>query len=154
MRIYRLIGKTVTSPPTAPPVQTQKRRSRILIADDDPDLVSLVWQTLRQFGMDCDIARSGQQALDAVSQHRPDAILLDINMPDLDGFEILKKLRQNLSTKAIPVLMLTARNQESDIARGFECGADDYVIKPFHPWDLAKRLDKVIAAVGRPRVFA
>jgi DNA-binding response OmpR family regulator len=144
----------VTPTPTADPVHMQKRRSRILIADDDPDLVSLVWETLRQFGMDCDIARSGQQALEAVSRQRPDAILLDINMLDLDGFEILKKLRQNLSTKAIPVLLLTARNQESDIARGFECGADDYVVKPFHPWDLAKRLDKVIAAVGRPRVFA
>jgi DNA-binding response OmpR family regulator len=112
-----------------------------------------VWQTLRQFGVECDIARSGQQALDAVSRHRPDAILLDINMFDLDGFEILKKLRQNLSTKGIPVLLLTARNQASDIARGFEYGANDYVVKPFEPLDLAKRLDKVIAAVGGPRVF-
>ena len=68
--------------------------------------------------------------------------------------EILKKLRQNLSTKAIPVLLLTARNQESDIARGFECGADDYVVKPFHPWDLAKRLDKIISAPARHSVFA
>jgi two-component system cell cycle response regulator DivK len=154
VRVYRLIGKMVTPPPTADPVHMQKRRSRILIADDDPDLVSLVWETLRQFGMDCDIARSGQQALDAVSRHRPDAILLDINMLDMDGFEILKKLRQNLSTKAIPVLLLTARNQESDIARGFECGADDYVVKPFHPWDLAKRLDKIISAPARHSVFA
>jgi two-component system cell cycle response regulator DivK len=153
VRIYRLIAKKATPTPTAAPVHLQKRRSRVLIADDDPDLVSLVWQTLRQFGVECDIARSGQQALDAVSRHRPDAILLDINMFDLDGFEILKKLRQNLSTKGIPVLLLTARNQASDIARGFEYGANDYVVKPFEPLDLAKRLDKVIAAVGGPRVF-
>jgi DNA-binding response OmpR family regulator len=67
-------------------------------------------------------------------------------MVDLDGFEILKKLRHNLATKAIPVLLLTARNQQSDIATGFGSGADDYVIKPFQPSDLARRVEQAIAA--------
>jgi len=105
---------------------------------------------LKQFGMDCDIARSGRQTLDSARQHRPDAIVLDVNMMDLDGFEILKRLRHNPATEAIPVLMLTARNQESDITRGFEFGANDYMVKPFQPSDLAKRLGKIFSAPLQP----
>lgn len=81
--------------------------------------------------MDCDIATNGEQALDAVHRFPPDAIILDVNMFDLDGFEVLKRLRRNLITKEIPVLLLTARGQESDIARGFGSSADDYGVKPF-----------------------
>jgi DNA-binding response OmpR family regulator len=123
-----------------------------LVADDDPDLVALVSDTLGQFGMDCDVARSGQQALDTVSRRPPDAILLDVNMVDVDGFEILKKLRRNLATSAIPVLLLTARSLESDITRGFGYGADDYVVKPFNPSDLGKRVDKMITASRQARL--
>ncbi len=151
MRVCRLLSNPAPSPPD--PLHRQKRRPRVLIADDDPDLVALVGTALGQFGMDCDTARSGQQALDTVGRHAPDAIVLDVNMVDLDGFEVLKKLRHNLATKAIPVLLLTARNQESDITRGFECGADDYVVKPFHPSELAKRLDKIISTATRASVF-
>jgi DNA-binding response OmpR family regulator len=100
--------------------------------------------------MDCDVARNGKQALDAARQHRPDAIVLDVNIVDVDGFEILKKLRNNPATEAIPVLLLTARNQESDITKGFESGANDYVVKPFQPWDLAKRLDRIISTLLQP----
>ncbi|MGA2882148.1 MAG: response regulator [Bryobacteraceae bacterium] len=153
MRVYRLIGKTTPAPPTGDALHMQKRRSRVLVADDDPDLASLVGEALRQFGMDCDVAPSGQEALDSVRRHAPDAIILDVNMLDLNGFEVLKKLRHNLATKAIPVLLLTARTQESDIARGFGSGADDYVIKPFHPPDLAKRVEKAISASRKPRLY-
>jgi DNA-binding response OmpR family regulator len=106
----------------------------------------LVAATLGQYGMDCEIARSGQQALDAIGRRAPDAIVLDVNMVDLDGFEVLAKLRRNLATKAIPVLLLTARSNESDIARSVGCGADDYVVKPFHPADLGNRVNNIIAA--------
>jgi len=147
MRVHRLIAKTALTQPTGDSLHMPRRRPRVLIADDDPELVSLVWETLGQFGMDCDIARSGRQALDTAGRHPlPDAIVLDVNMVDLDGFEILKKLRHNLATKAIPVLLLTARNQQSDIATGFGSGADDYVIKPFQPSDLARRVEQAIAA--------
>ncbi len=147
MRVHRLLARTGPLQPVETSSHVQKRRPLVLVADDDPDLVSLVTETLKHFGMDCDIARNGKQALDRARQHRPDAIVLDVNMIDLDGFEILKKLRNNPATEAIPVLLLTARNQESDITKGFESGADDYVIKPFQPWDLAKRLDKIISAL-------
>jgi CheY-like chemotaxis protein/HPt (histidine-containing phosphotransfer) domain-containing protein len=152
MRVYRLIGKAAPSQTTGSSVHLQKRRPRVLIADDDPDLVALVLETLGQSGMDCEIARSGQQALETASRHPPDAIVLDVNMFDLDGFEVLKKLRHNLATKAIPVVLLTARNQESDIARGFGSGADDYVVKPFQPSDLARRVEKIITDSRKARV--
>jgi DNA-binding response OmpR family regulator len=151
LRVYRLIRKAAPLRAAGDSLHMQKRRPRILIADDDPDLVSLVVETLVQFGMDCEIARSGQQALDNASRHPPDAIVLDVNMLDLDGFEVLKRLRHNLATKAIPVVLLTARNQESDIARGFGSGAGDYVVKPFQPSDLAKRVDKIIADSRKAR---
>jgi CheY-like chemotaxis protein len=151
-RVYRLIRKNAPLQPAGEPLRLQRRRPRVLVADDDPDLVALVSDTLGQFGMDCDVARSGQQALDTVSRRPPDAILLDVNMVDVDGFEILKKLRRNLATSAIPVLLLTARSLESDITRGFGYGADDYVVKPFNPSDLGKRVDKMITASRQARL--
>jgi DNA-binding response OmpR family regulator len=122
----------------------KRKRPRVLIADDDPDLVALVSETLGEAGADCEIARSGQQALDIAARHRPDAIVLDVNMAGLDGFEVLKRLRHNVATESIPVLLLTARSQESDIAQGVGAGASDYVVKPFEPLDLANRVAKII----------
>ena len=145
LRLYRLIVSAIPLPPPAESSHMPRRRPRVLIADDDPDLASLVSATLSRSGMDCDFARSGRQALDFARRHPPDAILLDVNMPDFDGFEVLKKLRHNLTTQAIPVLMLTARGQESDITMGAGAGADDYVVKPFDLMDLTSRLDKIIA---------
>ena len=150
IRVYRLI---VAAAPQQPGSRdTQKRRPLVLIADDDPSIVDIVSETLRQFEMDCAIARSGKQALEAVHWYPPDAIVLDVNMLDLDGFEVLKRLRRNLVTREIPVLLLTARRHESDIARGFGDGADDYVVKPFKPLDLVKRVDKMLAGRVKPRI--
>jgi len=150
IRLYRLMRNTEPRQPTGDPSRIPRRRPRVLIADDDPDLVALVLATLGQFGMDCDIARSGKQTLDAVRRKAPDAIVLDVNMIDLDGFQILKKLRDNLSTKSIPVLLLTARSQESDITLGFASGANDYVVKPFQPSDLVRRVEEIISAAHKP----
>ena len=96
--------------------------------------------------MDCEVAHSGQRTLDAVARRLPDALLLDVNIVDYDGFEILKKLRRNLAMRRIRVLMITARSQASDITQGFGSGANDYVIKPFDPPDLVRRLEKAITA--------
>lgn len=149
LRVYRLIGKTAPPPTTEDAPPAQKRRPRVLVADDDPDLVCLVTATLTQAGMECEVARSGQQALDAVGRRVPDALVLDVNMADFDGFDVLKKLRRNLATKTIPVLMLTARNQASDITEGLGSGADDYMIKPFETSNLVKRVEKIISASRR-----
>jgi DNA-binding response OmpR family regulator len=151
MRVYRLIGRPAFVRSTEESQLAQKRRPRILIADDDPDMVFLVSDALGQFGMDCDVARSGQQVLDLVHKQPPDALVLDVNMNDLSGFEILERLRQNLATKTLPVVLLTARNQGRDIARGFGSGADDYVVKPFQASDLARRVQKAIADSRKTR---
>jgi DNA-binding response OmpR family regulator len=152
VRVYRLIAK-------APPRQArwdltyqQKRRSRVLIADDDPDNVALVSEAL-QSEMDCEVARSGKQALEAAQRRPPDALILDVNMHDLDGFEVLKKLRANEVTNEIPVLMLTARRDKIDIALGFSRGADDYMGKPFKPSELVARLNKIITTRRKSRVL-
>ena len=143
IRVCRLIAKT--APRHSAAAEPDSKRPRVLIADDDPDLIALVAETLRQLDMHCDIARSGEQTLEAVHRCLPDAIVLDVNMLDLDGFEVLKRLRGNLNTRRIPVLLLTARGHQEDIARGFGSGADDYVVKPFQPLDLVKRVDKMIS---------
>jgi DNA-binding response OmpR family regulator len=143
IRVYRLIAKP--APQKSEREDDQEIRDRVLVVDDDPSLVAIVADMLQQFGLDCDIARSGRQALAAVQRRAPDAIILDVNMLDLNGFEVLKRLRRNEVTKDIPVLLLTARRNKDDIMEGFGCGADDYVIKPFKPLDLVKRVDKLIS---------
>jgi DNA-binding response OmpR family regulator len=148
-RVYRLIANAAPQSTGGLPV-IRKRRPRVLIADDDPAIVSMVSDVLRQSGMDCDVARSGKNALDAAHRRPPDAMVLDVNMPDLDGFEVLKSLRNNLVTKEVPVLLLTARRDRVDIAEGFNSGADDYMVKPFKPLDLAGRVSKMISARRKP----
>jgi DNA-binding response OmpR family regulator len=152
VRLYRLVAKEAPPQPTGKTPHLQKRRTRVLIADDDPTIVAVVSQVLQQSEMDCDVARSGKHALDAVRRHPPDAIVLDVNMLDLDGFEVLKCLRGSLATSEIPVLLLTARRDKQDIALGFSCGADDYMVKPFKPVDLVERVNKMIAARRRSRL--
>ena len=149
IRVYRLLASEAPAQP-ADSTHLQRRRPRVLIADDDPSIVALVTETLQQCEMDCDIARSGKQALAAVRRRTPDAIVVDVNMLDLDGFEVLKQLRRNLVTKDIPVLILTARRQASDIAQAFGYGADDYVVKPFNPLELVKRVDQIMGARRKP----
>jgi DNA-binding response OmpR family regulator len=82
---------------------------------------------------------------------QPHAIILDVNMPELDGFAVLTQLKQNDRTRSIPVVMLTGMRQEKDIIRGFALGADDYVVKPFNPMELAARLRRLLKASARPR---
>ena len=150
VRVYRLIAKAAPHKLTRDPARLQKRRPRVLIADDDPAIVSIVSEVLQQSEMDCEVARSGKQTLEAVQRRLPDAIVLDVNMLDLDGFEVLKRLRGNVVTSAIPILLLTARRDRIDISLGVNSGADDYVIKPFKPWDLVERVHKMLAARRKP----
>jgi two-component system cell cycle response regulator DivK len=145
VRVNRLIANAV--PPDLP--LSHKRRPRVLVVDDDPDMVSIVSEVLQQSEIECDAARSGRQALEAVRRHPPDAMVLDVNMFDLDGLEVLKRLRSNVVTNEIPVLLLTARRERIDIDRGFSSGADDYLVKPFKPLDLAERVHRMISARQR-----
>jgi CheY-like chemotaxis protein len=152
VRLYRLIAKPVAlqSPVESPGLQ--KRRPCILVADDDPTVVAVVSQVLQQSEMDCEVARGGKRALDIARRRLPDAIVLDVNMLDMDGFEVLKLLRNNLATREIPVLLLTARRDKEDIALGFASGANEYVVKPFRPLGLVERVNKMITASRKSRL--
>src|SRR5262249_19598910 len=109
-------------------------RPKVVIADDDPIIVTVVESTLRNYGMQCRAARNGQDALRAIREEKPHVAVLDINMPGMDGFEVLAAIRgQKIPTA---VVLLSARQQERDILRAFQLGADDYLVKPFNPLEL------------------
>ena len=113
---------------------------RVLIVDDVQQNIQVLGQILRQEKFLINIAQNGKQALDIVQKVRPDLILLDIMMPEMDGFETCKHLKANPETQNIPVIFLTARTEIDDIAQGFELGAVDYLTKPFHPTEMLARV--------------
>ena len=116
----------------------------VLVADDDPDILALVTFRLERAGYEVVGANDGEQALQLALAQPPDLAVLDVMMPKLDGYEVTTRLRQNERTRRIPIILLTARVQEADIARGFEVGADDYVKKPFSPQELGARVQAIL----------
>jgi two-component system phosphate regulon response regulator PhoB len=116
---------------------------RVLIVDDDPDIQQLVRYNLSQAGFEVSTAETGRVALDLVQRHPPDLIILDLMLPDVDGMEVCRTLRQRENSRRIPVVMLTARGDEIDRVIGFELGADDYVMKPFSPRELVLRVKSI-----------
>jgi DNA-binding response OmpR family regulator len=123
-----------------------KTRPLILVAEDDEDILALVVFDLEDEGYEVLTARDGQEAVALALERHPDLILLDVAMPGLDGYEVTRRLRADESTRATPVVLLTARAQVKDVIAGFEAGANDYVTKPFRPDELRTRLH---AALGR-----
>ena len=116
----------------------------VLVADDDPDIQSLVVLRLERSGYRVLRASDGQEALDLAFSELPDIAVLDITMPKLDGCEVTRNLRADARTADMPVILLTARVQEDDVARGFEAGATDYVKKPFSPQELGARITSLL----------
>ena len=117
----------------------------VLVVDDDPDVCDLVTYKLEQSGFDVRRASDGDGALREVAKQIPDLVLLDIMMPGISGLEVLQRWRGSAATAAMPVIMLTAKAQENDVERGFALGADDYVVKPFSPRELARRVTAVMS---------
>ncbi len=116
----------------------------VLIIDDESDLASLVEFNLQKAGFQTAIALTGARALELASQRVPDAVLLDLMLPDISGKEVCRRLRADPRTKSVPVVMLTARGEEMDRVEGFEAGADDYVTKPFSPRELVLRIKAIL----------
>jgi DNA-binding response OmpR family regulator len=122
----------------------------ILVADDDADILELVCFRLEQAGHETVRANDGAQALDLARTKGPSLCVLDVLMPRLSGFEVLREMREDDQLRSVPVIMLTASVQDRDVARGFEVGADDYVRKPFNPRELLARVDALLRRHGVP----
>lgn len=121
----------------------------VLVAEDDPDIRDLVVFKLEQLGYDVITAEDGTQALAAARQQIPEMAVLDISMPGMSGLDVCRMLRAEPATAGMLIIMLTARAQESDVDRGFVAGADDYIIKPFSPRELATRLQALSTRMRR-----
>jgi DNA-binding response OmpR family regulator len=113
----------------------------ILVVDDEPSISEVVGIYLRRAGYQVVTARNGQQALEMLDKQPPDLVVLDLMLPEVDGWEITRRLRAEGDT---PIIMLTARREEADRIAGLEMGADDYVVKPFSPQELVSRIKAVL----------
>jgi two-component system, OmpR family, alkaline phosphatase synthesis response regulator PhoP len=118
--------------------------ARILVAEDERDVAELVRYTLAREGFEVVVAANGADALRHAKEGRPDLVLLDLMLPQVNGWELCRRLKQDPATKALPVIMLTARSEEGDKILGFELGADDYVTKPFSTRELVARVRAVV----------
>jgi two-component system phosphate regulon response regulator PhoB len=122
---------------------------RVLIVDDDPDIRRLVAHHLSQAGFEVLSAQTGREGLEIALTSSPSLVVLDLMLPDLDGNEVCRSLRERMSSY-VPILMLTARGDEIDRVVGFELGADDYVTKPFSPRELVLRVRSLLRRTGVP----
>src|SRR5512143_2806374 len=123
---------------------------KILIVDDDLDTLRLVGLMLQHQGYRINAASSGIQAISMSQTDKPDLILLDIMMPEMDGYEVARKLRSDPATSHIPIIMFTAKTQVDDKVAGFEAGADDYLTKPTQPRELFAHVKAVLARGKKP----
>src|SRR3977135_3821468 len=114
--------------------------TRILVVEDDPDIAALVARYLDKAGFVTECAASGRDALQAIAARAPSLLVLDLMLPHVDGLEVCRIVRGNDATAAIPIIMLTARAEESERIVGLELGADDYLTKPFSPNELVARV--------------
>jgi CheY-like chemotaxis protein len=119
---------------------TAHQPSLVLIVDDEPKNLQVVGSLLRDKGYDVVFATNGPEALDALRLTPPDLVLLDVMMPDMDGYEVCRRIKQNPLTRKIPVIFLTAKSETEDIVRGFREGGVDYVTKPFRAEELLARV--------------
>ncbi len=121
----------------------------VLIVEDEPEIAELIEFHLGREGLRSDIVHSGRIALEKASANPPDLVVLDLMLPDLDGFEICRRLKSNVDTKDVPVIMVTAKSDDTDVITGIELGADDYVVKPFSPKVLVARVKNALRRTQR-----
>jgi len=116
----------------------------VLVADDDADMRELIRYRLERSGYTVVTAVDGQEAVTLAAEHVPALAVVDVMMPRLDGYEVTRRLRAAPETARMPVILLTARAQEADVAQGFAAGADDYIRKPFSPQELSARVQAIL----------
>lgn len=125
--------------------------TRVLVVDDDPMVTRLVRINLELENFEVEEAWDGKTAMKIMRENAPDLLVLDIMMPQMDGWEILRMVREDSELKDLPVVVLTAKVQDEDIARGWRMGADGYIVKPFNPVILADALRKVLDTTPEER---
>src|SRR5712691_11041807 len=123
--------------------------TRVLIVEDDPDIAHLIAGYLGRAGFTTEHSASGREALQAIAARPPDLLVLDLMLPHVDGLEVCRVVRGNEATAAIPIIMLTARSEESERIAGLEIGADDYMAKPFSPNELVARVKALLRRASR-----
>ena len=123
---------------------------KILVVDDERHIVRLVEVNLTRVGYDVVTAYDGLEALEKVKTDKPDMLILDVMMPRMDGFEVLKELRADPQTKNIPIIMLTAKAQDADIFKGWSSGVDSYLTKPFNPRELLAFVERIFQSLEHP----
>jgi DNA-binding response OmpR family regulator len=123
--------------------------ARVLVVEDDPDIAQLVAHYLEKAGFTAEITSSGREALASITARPPELLVLDLMLPHVDGLEICRTIRGNDATASVPIIMLTARAEESDRIVGLEIGADDYLSKPFSPGELVARVRALLRRASR-----
>jgi DNA-binding response OmpR family regulator len=118
--------------------------TRVLIAEDEPSIVTSIDFLMRKCGFETRLARDGAEALEAVADFRPDVVILDLMLPRVSGLDVCRRIRARADWEAVRVLMLTARGSGTDMERGLATGADDYVVKPFSTQDLVQRVKRLL----------
>jgi CheY-like chemotaxis protein len=126
--------------------------TRILIADDEPHIRKLVSFTLGNHGYEVLQATDGGEAVSLAKEHLPDLVLMDVMMPVMTGFDAVRMLREDPATAAIPVVMLSAKSQRAEVQEGMDCGATEYICKPFTPKDLVQRVGEILGATEKGTV--
>jgi DNA-binding response OmpR family regulator len=114
------------------------------VADDDAVTRALLAATFERCGMECTLVEHGDAAMEAIRQDPPHAVILEVVMPGLDGFQVLAELKRSPELASVPVIMLSLRQSEPDILRSFGLGADDYITKPFSPMEVAARIKRLV----------
>ena len=123
--------------------------SRILVVEDDPDIANLLTHYLQRAGFEADMVSSGSDVLPRIRKAPPDLLLLDLMLPGLDGLEVCRAVRGDAQTAGIPIIMVTAKGEESDRIVGLELGADDYITKPFSPNEVIARIRALLRRAQR-----
>jgi two-component system alkaline phosphatase synthesis response regulator PhoP len=116
---------------------------RILVAEDEPHILGLIVYSLEYAGFEVIEAVNGEDAIGMAVDDKPDLILLDVRMPRMSGYEVCAVLKEQDSTKDIPIVFISARGQEAEIKRGLELGAEEYILKPFAPDELYQRVERI-----------
>jgi DNA-binding response OmpR family regulator len=114
--------------------------SRVLVVEDDTDIADLIRRYLQKGGFDVEVRSSGREALNAIAAQAPDLLVLDVMLPHVSGLDICRAVRANETTRSIPIIIVTARGDESERIAGLDLGADDYLAKPFSPGELVARV--------------